>query len=193
MNLLGLDIETTGFYENANILSIYMQIFDENFKPCEFKHLKLKPNPDANGRTILNLEMESLQVTNIDLIKHFNESITYKDSRKIIIDWIKGMYDKYEDITPFGNGVSGDIKKIQDDLVGKGVWDKHISRMPIELTTLGKTLKFRGKIPATQSLALCNIARFFNLDVEQSRLHTEDYDVFLGAKILEKYLELLEK
>lgn len=192
MTLLGIDTEATGLPPEAQLLTLYMGILDDNFKIIQSLDLKIKPDP-INGRTVYShIEVEALAVNKIDLIDHDKVAITYKQSKTIVYKWLEEMYSLYGHLTPFGNMVQGDVDKICECLISRGAWDNFCDRRVIELSGIGKTLQLMGKIPETQSLSLSKISKYFEMQVDDNLLHTAKYDVEVGAFVLKKYLDLLK-
>jgi hypothetical protein len=194
MALLGLDIETTGLHSTANLLTLYMAIIGEDFQVRESLDMKLKPNAstDERGeRPIYSVQAEAMKVNGIDLIQHDLDAISYKEAKTPIYNWIQEMSIKYGELTPFGNLVTQDINKITECTISRPSWDNFVDRRVIELSSLGKTLQFLGRIPKDQSLSLSKIANFFNIQADPNLIHTAAYDVWLGTQVLKGYTSLM--
>jgi hypothetical protein len=192
MKLLSIDTETGGLNEKCDLLTISFAVIDDNFEIDDFLDLKVKPDPDKNNRTLFTVESEALTVNNIDLIQHDAKAMTYKKSKPIIYNWLKLKSEKYGcKLTPFGNGIKFDIEKIALHTISMDSFQEFIERNPIELTSIGKTLKLLGKIPDNQSLALSNIAKYFDIEVDENLCHSSKYDVWLGAQVYKNYLKLI--
>jgi hypothetical protein len=194
MTLLGIDLETTGLHESANILTSYFGVLDNNFKVIQSLDLKLKPDinkDERGGRSIYSIQVEAMNVNKIDLLDHDSVAISYKEAKPIVYKWLEEMRSLYGELTPFGNMVRGDISKICECLLSRGSWDNFCDRRIIELSSLGKTLQLLGKIPETQSLSLSQISKYFGLQVDEDLLHTAKYDVEVGVFVLKKYMELM--
>jgi hypothetical protein len=83
-----MDSETGGLLPSkADLLTLYIGLFDENFKLLEELDLKLKPN---NGELPI-AEAGALKVNKIDIHAHINdpEIITYSEAKNKIIDVLK--------------------------------------------------------------------------------------------------------
>ena len=190
MKLLGLDCETTGLHENANLLTLYMGVLDENFNIMDSIDLKLKPEP-INGKIEWSIQIEAMQVNKIDIFQHEQTAITYKEAKPKIYNWIADASSKFGELIPFGNMINKDIDKICDCVISRGSWESFVDRRTIELLSIGRTLQFMGKIPRTQSLSLSKIAEYLGVEVDKSKIHTAQYDVLLGSLILREYLHLM--
>ena len=188
-----MDLETGGFNELCDLLTVTLSVIDDNYEMEDCLDLKVKPEPDKQGRTLLCVEPEALIVNKIDLIQHDAEAMTYKKAKPIIFNWLKAQSEKYDcKLTPFGNGIKFDVEKLTKHTITLDSFCQFTERQPIELTSIGKALKIQGKIPKNQSLALSNIAKYFGVEVNEELYHTSKYDVWLGAQVMKNYMELMK-
>ena len=193
MNLLGIDTETTGLHSTSNLLTLYMGLYVDNVLVSELD-LKVKPNPETSERgqrPLYSVQADALAVNGINLVQHDLEAIPYRDAKKTIGSWLQDNYARYGMMIPFGNIVSGDVSKICECTVQRVTWDNFVDRRVIELTGIGRGLQLKGKIPMNQSLSLSKIAKYFDIEIEDGLLHTARYDVELGYRVLQKYLDLM--
>ena len=191
MKLLGIDLELTGLHNESDILTLYMGVFDDNFKIIDELDLNLKPDPGSENRSVYSVQPEAMSVNKIDLIQHDSIAITYKQSKTIIYKWIEEMRSKHGPLTPFGNSIQSDINKICERTVNQESWYNHVNRTVIELTSLGAAFKKSGSIPVEQSLSIENMAIYFGKKIDFKRLHEAKYDVELGGYILKNYMEMM--
>ena len=102
------------------------------------------------------------------------------------------MYNRFGYLVPFGNNIQDDIDKITSCCISKKAFENHTDRRVIDLLAIGQTLKWMGRIPETQSLALGKIAEYFDIEVDQDRVHSADYDVLLGLSVFKKMINLIK-
>ena len=133
-----------------------------------------------------------MQVNRINLIKHEQESMTYKQAKPLIYSWLSNVSRDYSCLTPFGNAVNQDINKICDCVISKDSWENFVDRRVLELSSIGKFLQLNGMIPLTQSLSLSKIAEYFGEAVDSDKVHTASGDVEIGASVLKHYSKFLE-
>lgn len=175
----------------ANLLTATFIVFDLELNPLKKLRLWVKPDP-VDGRTIFQVEPEALAVNKIDLIEHDKKSITYKEAKPILYQWLSETSAEYGYLIPFGNQVQGDINKITETIISKNSWSQFVDRRVIELSSLGQTLKVMGKIPFEASLSLGSIAKTLGIPFCEDSWHDDEYDVNLGASVLAEYMRLFE-
>jgi hypothetical protein len=117
----------------------------------------------------------------------------YKESKQFIYDWLKDAKNDFGKLLPFGNGVSRDIQLITKFTISPKTWETVVMKNPIELTSIGNNLKMLGLIPMEQSLALSKIASYFGVEIDEEKVHTAEYDVWLGTQVLKHYNQLITK
>ncbi len=185
--LLGLDCETTGLHVDADILTIYLGVVDQEYKIIQSLDLKVKPNPD-DGRSVYSVEPDALRVNKIDLLEHDKNAVTYDEASKLIYQWLQSMYQLFGKLVPFGNNVQSDIDIVNRLILRKKSWNNFVSPIVIELSTLGQFNNFL--LHERKSLSLSNVAKQFGIEIDEKRLHTAEYDVILGAEVLQKYANM---
>jgi len=190
MTLLGIDTESGGITTDYDLLTLTLSIV-ENYEIVSTLDLKVKPDP-VDSRTEFFVQGEALRVNGIDLGKHDLEAIPYRDSKRIIFNWLSESKEKYGKLLPFGNGIKRDIELITKYTISQKAWDMNTVRNPIELTTLGNNFKMLGIIPREQSLSLSNMAKYFGVEVNDDLAHTASYDVWLGTQVLKGYNSLIQ-
>jgi hypothetical protein len=185
MTLLGIDTESGGISTDYDLLTLTMSIV-KDYEIVSTLDLKIKPDP-VDSRTEFFVQAEALRVNGIDLGQHDLEAIPYRQSKQIIFSWLSEAKEKHGKLLPFGNGVSRDIQLITKYTISPKAWEMNVARNPIELTSLGNNFKMLGLIPKEQSLSLSNLAEYFGVEVDKSKTHTAEYDVWLGIQVLKGY------
>ncbi len=189
MNLLGIDTETGGLSDGASLLTLQLSVYSSDAKELlDSFNIKLKPDP-IHGRTVYQIEAEALEINKIDLIEHDKVAITYKESKKLIYDFLFQSSQKYGKLIPFGQNVAEDIKLITDSTISIDTWNSFCSRKVIDTVALGVFAQLKGKIPFEQSLGLGSVCNHLGISVDLSKLHSEEYDVQLNAELIKWHLE----
>ncbi len=193
MTLLGLDTESGGISVDCDLLQINLSVINDNFEIVDKLSLDVKPDP-YNGRTSYqNIEAEALRVNKIDLAQHDLTAITYKESKPIIYNWLQNAYSQYGSLTPFGQNVQRDINIITRYTISTDSWFNFCDRRVIDTISLGKFAQMLGIIPMSQSLSLSKVTKYLGIEVDESLLHTAEYDVALGAKYIQCLYEKLSR
>jgi exonuclease I len=134
--ILAFDTETGGLEPgNADLLTFYGGLFDEDFKLVEELYLKLKPNDDR----LPIAEAQALKVNGIDIKAHLAdpETISYQEGNAKLVAMLRRHLQKtgrFSNIRPFGYNVPFDIKWTQHYLLSPTEWNsilhyKHVDVM----------------------------------------------------------------
>jgi|APGre2960657404_1045060.scaffolds.fasta_scaffold67122_1 hypothetical protein len=191
MTLLGIDTESGGISPDYDLLTFTMCII-KDYEIVRTIDMKLKPDP-IDGRSSYYVQAEALGVNGINIPEHDLKAMPYKESKQFIYDWLKDAKNDFGKLLPFGNGVSRDIQLITKFTISPKTWETVVMKNPIELTSIGNNLKMLGLIPMEQSLALSKIASYFGVEIDEEKVHTAEYDVWLGTQVLKHYNQLITK
>lgn len=121
-----MDSETGGLNENeADMLTFYMGLFDEDFKPLDELYLKLKPN---DGRLPI-AHAGALEVNKIDIHAHLDdpETVTYAEGNKKLVDMLNRFYKKEgraSNLKAVGHNIFFDQKFVWKYLMPFDQWEK---------------------------------------------------------------------
>jgi len=189
MTLVSADTESGGISLDCSLLSVCFSLLNGKLEPIHTLNLKVKPDPDADGRVAYKIQAEALAVNGINLIEHDKAAITYKESKPIIYNWLKEMHDSYGSLTFFGNNIQRDIDLITNYTISENSWNNFCDRRVIDTSVIGKFLQLAGKIPEDQSLSLSKITKYYGVDVSKYGVHTSDGDVLLGIELIKNYLK----
>lgn len=187
---LAFDCETGGLNPaNADLLTIYLAIVDEDFKIKEELDLKVKPD---NGRLPI-AEAGALKVNGINIHKHLadSETITYSMAKEKIVEMIKKYlkkHGKYSNITPLGQNVQFDIDWLQYHILPKDEYGKMIHYGKVDTKMCVDFLKNSGWFPKDIG-NLGSIAK--HLNVPLSNAHNAKSDTLATIEIYKKLLELM--
>lgn len=183
MKLIAIDTESGGIEIEYSLLDINLSILDKDCSITDRLSLKVKPDPDKSGRSSYVVQGEAMGINKIDLAAHDLEATAYKEAKTIIYRWLEMMHDKHKcRFTPMGQMVQRDINLICHYTLNYNSWSNFVERRVIDTITLGLFAKDIGLFPMDQSLSLKNIAAYLGIEVDESLLHTADYDVVLNAK-----------
>lgn len=191
--IITLDNETGGITNDVSLLTTTMQIYEiykeQNIWNCNLiDELDLKLKPDKNAPLVIH--PEALSVNKINLIKHYEEAISYSDAGKLVYEFLS----KYTDhkLIPMGQNIQNDIKSLfNSKIISENTWNNFVSVKIIELMSLAQILIIKGIFPIDQSCSLSNIAKKLKIKIEKKKLHTSKYDTELNIKVFIKILNML--
>ena len=188
---LAFDVETTGLYENCNVLTAYFIILDENLNVIDHLDLKIK-------YPFYIVYTKALEINKINLLDHDNNNNTiYKEFASLKLNHFleKNKTDiKYKIM---GHNVQFDLKMlISNNILTKDSIDVYFD-LSLQLDTLNyaKELKNKKKIPKNQSLSLSKLCYFYNLnlnDENKEDFHNAEFDIKLTILLYKKLKEIDE-
>lgn len=213
---LVMDCETGGF-EGTSLLSFYFGIYDENFQFIDELELFLRPKDhiykvtaEALGVNNINLiEHEKKAITYqeggtklFDFIQRHSSIPQIFIPAGINLDEIlAGQFihlskhnikfegeSTIEKLEPLGHNVSGDIRRVKEDLISEGSWNKFVSYRVQDTGTVGNFLKKQGKIPKEISGSLGSYANHFGID--NSKAHDAKGDCEMTLAVYKEMLKL---
>lgn len=185
-----MDSETGGLNpKEADILTLFMAVVDEEFKVIDELDLKLKPNdrlPIADAG--------ALAVNKIDLQKHLSDptTITYSEAKSNIISFVKKYLKKrgrYSNLIPLGQNVMFDLNFIWEHIVPKNEFEAIFSYNVEDTKTASLFLKRCGWLPQDVG-TLKSLVEYFNIPKREA--HEAKGDVHMTIDVY-KALVLLMK
>jgi DNA polymerase III epsilon subunit-like protein len=185
------DTETGGLIPaNADLLTCYIGMFDEDFKLLEELDLKLKPD---NGRLPI-AEAGALKVNGIDLKKHMEDptTITYAEGRIKVMDMYKRHLKKngrYSNLLPMAYNYDFDCKWIQYHLLSEADWQSLLHYGKIDPKMCVDFLKSCGWLPKELG-SLVSAAEYFK--VTKRNAHTAKDDTFMMVDVYKAILALMK-
>lgn len=193
MTLLFIDTETGGLIDDVSILQI-------SLFACRFGKKKIHTVDELTfycrpDNSVYKVDPDALEVNQIDLLFHKKNSYTYLESEKLILDFLKKINEgETSKPTLAGQGILYDLDHLSNQkIISKETWRRYTDVRTLDLLSIGRFLQFSGLIPETQSLSLSKIATHLGVSVDESRLHTADYDNYLAAEVLFEYRDLVNK
>lgn len=183
---LPMDNETGGLAENVSLLSSYLEIVDEKQNVIDSLELFVKPNDG-----VYLVEAGGLEINKINLVEHDKTAITYSEAGQKLFKFLqKNSKDGEIKLIPVGKNVAGDVRWLQQHLLGKKTMDRFVSYRVIDITGLAMGLQIKGKLPLDISLSLVSLVEYFNI-VVPGAAHEAKYDTKATMLVWYKLLDLL--
>lgn len=186
------DTETGGLNENqADLLTSFFCIMDENYSILEELNLKLKPD---DGRLPV-AEAGALKVNKINLQDHINdpETITYSEGRKKLEVLLRKHLKKngrYSNLIPMGYNILGfDIRWVQKHLLPQEAWLSILHYKVWDVMQDADFLKRAGWFPST-IVSLSTVVDFLGLPVRGA--HNAREDVMMTIDVAKKIMEIMK-
>ena len=173
---LAFDTETTGIDHTVNnLLTAYFMVLDSDLNIIDTFDLKLKHNS-------YNITVKALEINNIDIIKHDQESISVVDAKIKFKEFLlknKGPY-RY---TPVGHNISFDKNfLLASGLITEQEYSEYISVCTIDTMIVANFLKLTGNIPSNKALNLTSLCKYYNIGSENA--HNCEADIKMTVELL---------
>lgn len=183
---LAMDNETGGLADNISLLSSYLEVFDDDFNSIDSLELYVKPNDG-----VYLVQAEGMSINKIDLIEHDKIAITYSEAGQKLFKFLqKNSNDGEIKLIPVGKQVHGDVRWLQQHLLGKKTMDKFVSYRQIDITGLAMGLQIKGKLPSDLSLSLSSLVKYFGVEIP-GNAHEAKYDTQATILVWVELLNLL--
>lgn len=176
VRILLFDTETGGLTTRHTLLTAFFLILDGDLNILGELELNLKPRSKKSIETlydIYNVDKKALEVNKIDLKKHDEIAITYKEGSNLL----EAFLNKHRDFSRYiccGHNVRFDIKFLKRCLVRKRFWNDNFSGRIIDTCDLAFIFRIAGKIPSGHSLQLEKLASYFKCPDRESHIARED-------------------
>jgi DNA polymerase III epsilon subunit-like protein len=176
MHYLAIDTETGGLEESASLLTAYFGYYS-GMTLIDELYLELKPDDNLYA-----INPGALKINGIDLVKHHEKAISYKDAGTHLYQFLKRRYHEAgEKLTPVGQNVQWDIRRIIQSIIHPGTWGTFVLRRPIDVGCVTRFMSSLGKIPPEVG-SLESIGKHFGLAVEG--VHNAKVDATLSMEVL---------
>lgn len=185
-----MDSETGGLRaKQADILTLFMAVVDEDFKVIDELDLKLKPND-----RLPIAEVGALAVNKIDLQKHLEDpnTVTYAEARMKIISFAKKYLKKrgrYSNLIPLGQNLIFDLKFIWEYIIPEEEWETHFSYNIEDTKTASLFLKRCGWLPKDIG-TLKSLVEYFNIPKREA--HEAKGDVHMTIDVYKAMVALMD-
>lgn len=183
---LPMDNETGGLSEGVSLLTTYLEVVNEKLEVQDSLSLFVKPN---NG--VYTVEAGGLEVNKINLVEHDKVAITYSEAGQLLFKFLKKNSNDGEiKLIPVGKQVHGDVRWLQEHLLGKKTMDKFVSYRTVDITGIALTLQIKGKLPPDLSLSLGALVEYFGI-VVPGVVHEAKYDTQATMLVWVKLMEMM--
>jgi len=187
MVFLCFDTETTGLLDDCNVLTAYFIILDNDLNEIASLDLKIKHN-------CYKVQIKALEINKIDLIEHDKISITKKEAKDQLEQFLS-KYKNNDKYIPLGHNIAFDLKMLKNNqLLSDSAIECYISPNSIDTLTIAKFVKSCNKIPIKQSLSLVNLCKFLNIELNSELdAHNAEYDIRLTIELFKVLQNMIEK
>ena len=175
--------------KQADILTLFMSVVDEDFKVLEELDLKLKPND-----RLPIADQGALDVNKIDLHKHLADpnTVTYAEAKLKITAFVKKYLKKrgrYSNLIPLGQNVMFDLGFIWEHVMDKETWESFFSYNVEDTKTASLFLKRCSWLPKDIG-TLKSLVEYFNIPKREA--HEARGDVLMTIDICKAMVELMK-
>lgn len=188
---MAFDSETGGFNpKKADLLTLYLGIFDEEFKMQDELYLKLKPD---GGRFPI-AEPGALAVNKINIAEHMAdpETITYSEAKVKVIALLKKFLKKkgrFSNIKALGYNVPFDVKWTQEYVLPMDEWESILHYKHIDVMERADFLKEAGWFPSDLG-SLGTVVDY--LQLPKRAAHNAREDTLMTIDVYRKLLEIMK-
>jgi DNA polymerase III epsilon subunit-like protein len=184
---IALDVESGGIKSDLSLLTVYLEVLDNNLETLDSLSLLVKPDDG-----IYRCTAEALEINGIDLVKHDKEAVTEKIAGTKLYNFLKAQSsDGHVKLIPLGQNVTFDIKFLQTHLMSQGTWEKFVSYRVRDTGVLGGALLDAGLIPASVSGSLSSFAQYFGVNLNHA--HNAESDTRATIEVYKKMIALLKR
>jgi len=188
MKYLALDTESGGRDMTYSLLTVAFLVMTETFNVVDELYLELKPDNDAP----YVLSGQGMGVNKINLQAHDAIALPYKQAKPLLFNFLK-KNSNGERLVPIGHAVKGDINRVIACLISEGSWEQFCTYHYIDTSVVLQFLRACSKMPLDTDGSVSALAKYFNIDVDNSALHTAKYDTILTMEVFKKFIELGKK
>ena len=179
---LTIDNETGGIEKDKSLLTVYLGLFDQDFKFIDELYLYLKPPDDAYIVTA-----EALGINKINLIDHQTRAVPYKEGATLLYNFINKHSENGKiKLIPVGQNVTFDIDHIHDKLLQKKNWDKFCSYRIRDTGIFAGCMQDSGMIPDSVKGGLYTLLDHFKVPYVKEELHDARVDALKTLELYEK-------
>lgn len=190
MIYMAFDSETGGLNaKDADMLTLYMSILDEDFKLLGDLDLRLKPDSG-----LIRADAGALRVNKIDLQEHMANpaTVTYSEAKKQIIAFLKQHHKKigrYNNLRPLGYNVDFDIKFVQEHVLPENEWNMFMHYGKIDPKGYVDLFKDSGWWPKDLG-TLQSVVEY--LGIPKRNAHNAKEDTIMTVDVYKKMIELMK-
>jgi len=180
---LPFDCEMGGIGPTLSLLTVHFALCDKDFNIIKELDLTVKPD---NGNYVV--QAEGMAVNKINLIEHDKVAITYSAAGGKLREFLKLVSSNGENRPiPVGKGIEGDVRKINETILGEKAWNQFVSYRCYDITTLIILQKRLGKLPNDVPDSLEGLAEYFGISQEW---HTAKGDCLASIEVVKRLEKL---
>lgn len=183
---IAFDTETTGIDNNCQLLSASFIILDKSFEIIDSLDLNIKYSSYV-------VFPEALETNKINLISHHKHpnTLNINMANTLLIKFLNCYKQKYRYI-PIGHNISFDTNAIiNNKLLTKESYSHYISCNPIDTLVISQFYKTINLIPTHCSLSLTSLCKNFNIALDNSLIHSSNYDTLLTIQLFKTLQNLI--
>jgi hypothetical protein len=185
---LAFDCESGGIGEEISLLTAHFAVCDARWNIIDELSLALKPKEvDDTGSAIYRVTAAALDINKIELIRHDKVATTKAEAGQLLRSFLWKYKPKEGWLMPMGKNIEGDVKWVNQHILGVNEWRKSVSYRTYDLTSLITYCKRMGKLAPDAPESLEGLAKFIGFNFIP---HTADGDTHAGIAVCQ-YLESL--
>lgn len=186
---IAIDTETGGIGEEADLLTAFFGILDEDLNLVTELTIRLRPDSEDD---FFHVSAKALEINGILLIDHFKVALPKNVAGQELFRFLNEntpMVDgKKQRLIPIGHNVAFDIKKIADKLLNKKTLDQFIGYRTLDTGTIGQFLQVARLIPSNVSASLSSLMAHYNIPFE-GQAHNERVDAMACVALIKRMLQ----
>lgn len=186
------DVELGSYHKEASLISCYLGVMENGQIIKELHFPRLIPKNE-----LITLSPQAMSKTKID-IRDWITAVNYSDAKPQVYQFLKhgcrylgeinGVHE-YQRLQAVGQGIDGDIERINSDIVDPVGWGHFVKSTTIDTCKLARTLQDCGILPDI-AINLKALADYF--EIEFDNWHNEKADAIMAYKIYEKMRDLIK-
>lgn len=186
---IAIDTETGGIGPEADLLTAYFGVHDEDFNLIAELTIKLRPESEDD---FFSVSAKALEINKINLIEHFKTSKPKSEAGAELMRFLiaQSMAGKHR-LIPVGHNVAFDVQKVNDKLLNKKAWDQFVGYRKLDTGTLGQFFQAAGLIPKEVSASLGSLMKHYGLQF-QGEAHNERADALACIDIIKAMLKQIK-
>lgn len=187
MSYLALDTETGGIGPEADLLTAYFAVFNEDFHLVDELDLSIRPQTEND---FFSVSAKSLEINKINLVDHFKTAETKSVAGAKLRNFLVNN-SKQGRLIPVGHNIAFDIEKVNSRLLNKRAWDLYVGYRKLDTGTIGQFLMSAGILPKDMKASLSTMVKYFDLKFKGEE-HTARADTLATIDVLKAQLNLIK-
>ena len=178
---LAFDTETTGLFDNCNVLTAYFIILDKDLNELDSLDLKIKYN-------FYTIYTKAMEINKIDLIEHDKIALT-KEEAINKLELFLNKNKTHEKFSIMGHNVVFDLKMLKSNgIFTDELIETYILEDCVDTLILARKLKKEKRISQYQSLSLNKICNYYDISLDSNdKFHNAEYDIRMTVELYKKF------